>query len=64
VEPGQTAHVGIRIDPRTLGQVDEKGERVVVPGRYVVSVGGAQPAEFPGAVTAEFEVTGSKTLPR
>jgi len=64
VGPGETAHVRLEVDPRTLGQVDEKGERVVGPGRYVVAVGGAQPAEFPGAVTAEFEVTGSKSLAR
>jgi beta-glucosidase len=64
VEPGKTAHVEIRIDPRTLAQVDEKGERVVRPGRYEITAGGAQPAEFPGAVTASFEVSGSRTLPR
>jgi beta-glucosidase len=64
VEPGRTAHVTFQLDPRTLGQVDEKGDRVIVPGTYGVAVGGAQPAEFPGAVTASFEVTGSQTLPR
>jgi beta-glucosidase len=64
VESGKTAHVAIQLDPRTLGQVNEKGERVVLPGTYSVSVGGAQPAEFPGAVTASFDVTGSQTLPR
>jgi len=64
VGPGQTEHVTLQIDPRTLGQVDAKGERVVVPGRYGVTIGGAQPAEFPGAVTAAFDVTGSQTLPR
>jgi beta-glucosidase len=64
VEPGETAHVGIQLDPRTLGQVNEKGERVVLPGTYGVAVGGAQPAEFPGAVTATFSVEGSQTLPR
>ncbi len=62
--PGETVHVAIPIDPRTLGQVDEKGERVIVPGTYSVAIGGAQPAEFPGAVTATFDVTGSQTLPR
>ncbi len=62
--PGQTTRVAIRIDPRTLGQVDEKGERVVVPGTYTVTVGGAQPAEFPGAVTATFTVAGTRTLPK
>jgi len=64
VEAGATAHVRVQIDPRTLGQVDEKGERVIVPGTYTVAVGGAQPDEFPGAVTASFEVTGSKALAR
>ncbi len=61
---GQTTRVAIRIDPRTIGQVDEKGERVVVPGTYTVTVGGAQPAEFTGAVSATFSVTGTRMLPR
>jgi beta-glucosidase len=64
VASGETAHVRFPLDPRTLGQVDEKGERVVVPGRYVVAVGGAQPAEFPGTLTASFDVTESQALPR
>jgi beta-glucosidase len=64
VEAGATAHVAIRVDPRTLGQVNEKGERVVLPGTYAVAVGGAQPAEFPGAVIVRFDVAGSQTLPR
>ena len=64
VEPGKTAHAAIQLDPRTLGQVNEKGERVVLPGTYSVAVGGAQPAESPGTVTATFNVTGSQTLPR
>jgi beta-glucosidase len=64
IEPGQTAHVRIQVDPRTLGQVNENGERVILPGTYGVAIGGAQPAEFPGAATATFDVTGSLTLPR
>jgi beta-glucosidase len=64
VEPGQTSHVKVQVDPRTLGQVNETGERVILPGTYTVAIGGAQPAEFAGTVTATFSVTGSKTLPR
>jgi beta-glucosidase len=64
IEPGQTAHVAIRVDARTLGQVNDKGERVILPGAYVVAIGGAQPDEFPGAVTASFSVLGSQALPR
>lgn len=62
--PGQTGHVAIRIDPRVIGQVNEKGERTILPGTYTVAVGGAQPTEFTGALTATFAVSGSRTLTR
>jgi beta-glucosidase len=64
IEPGQTTHVTIQLAPRTLGQVNEKGERVVLPGSYGVAIGGTQPGESPGGVTGTFSVTGSLTLPR
>jgi beta-glucosidase len=64
IEPGQTTHVGLQLDPRTIGQVNEKGERVIVPGTYTVAIGGAQPVEYPGSVTSTFDVTGTETLPR
>ena len=64
IKAGQTVHVQIPLDPRVLGRVGENGDRVVLPGTYSVSIGGAQPAEFPGAVTASFSIVGSKQLPR
>ena len=65
LEPGQAAHVALPISVRTLGQVDEKGERVIVPGVYQVFVGGTQPGESDGVVTGTFTVSGpAKTLPR
>jgi beta-glucosidase len=64
VEPGGTAHVVLKLDPRTLGQVDEQGRRVIVPGAYGVAVGGSQPGEVPGGASGTFSVTGSLTLPR
>ena len=42
----ESAHVSMTIDPRSLGQVDDEGNRVIVPGEYTVSVGGAQPGEI------------------
>ena len=39
-------------------------ERVIVPGTYTVAGGGAQPADYSGAVMATFDVMGSQTLPR
>jgi beta-glucosidase len=64
IEPGQTTHVTLQLTPRTLGQVDEKGERVILPGTYEVAVGGTQPGETSGGVTGTFSVNGSLTLPR
>jgi beta-glucosidase len=65
LEPAQTVHVVLPVSARTLGQVDEAGERVIVPGEYRVFVGGTQPAESVGGVRGAFTVTGpAKTLPR
>jgi hypothetical protein len=63
-EAGQTAHVSLKVDPRSLGQVDAKGNRVVVPGEYVVSLGGTQPGESASIQTAKFTVTGKAELPK
>ena len=52
----ESAHVGISLDPRTLGQVDEKGNRVMMPGTYTVSFGGAQPAPGSSVQTGSFRV--------
>ncbi|MGA7109800.1 MAG: glycoside hydrolase family 3 C-terminal domain-containing protein [Terracidiphilus sp.] len=64
--PGESKRVTFRLDPRTLSQVDEKGERAVVPGTYQVCVGGSQPDgdAAPGVVTKDFTITGTQTLPR
>ena len=63
--PGETRRVTLTIDPRTLGQVDEEGERVILPGAYQVFVGGTQPGESQGGVSGSFTVSGpSKVLPR
>ena len=64
IGPGQTTHVTIQVAPRTLSQVNEKGEFVILPGTYSVAIGGTQPGEVPGGVTASFGVEGSATLPR
>ena len=62
--PGGSAHVRFTIDPRSLGQVDEKGNRVVLPGEYVVSLGGAQPQEATSVQAGKFNVTGTARLPK
>jgi len=64
LDPGQSTRVGLTIDPRSLGQVDERGNRVIVPGEYTVSVGGTQPGESTSVQTAKFTVTGTSALPK
>ena len=61
--PGQSTHVGFTLDPRTLGQVDEKGKRVILPGEYTVSLGGGQPDEATPTQSATFNVVGNSKLP-
>ena len=62
---GATARVQLHITPRAMAIVTEKGERLVTPGRYVVSVGGAQPGSGISAVRGEFTVRGpSVVVPR
>ena len=62
--PGQSAHVSLTIDPRTLGQVDQKGNRVILPGEYSVSLGGAQPQDAVSVLTGKFNVVGTVELPK
>ncbi len=62
--PGESAHVKLTIDPRSLGQVDEKGNRVIVPGEYAVSLGGAQPQETRSVQSGKFVVAGRAELPK
>jgi beta-glucosidase len=64
IKPGETMHVTFTLDPRILSQVDDKGNRAVVPGSYIVAVGGAQPADGRLVKTAAFSVRGTLALPR
>jgi beta-glucosidase len=64
--PGQVRHVTFKLSPRDLSEVDAQGERVVQPGSYTVSVGGAQPKDPRApepAQTASFRIVGSQELP-
>ena len=60
---GKSAHISLAIDPRSLGQVDQKGHRVIVPGEYTVSLGGAQPQDAASVQSSKFNVTGTAELP-
>ena len=65
LKPGERRRVSFRLDARQLSVIDDRGRRVVEPGRFTVSVGGKQPgfkgrADAPttGVVAGSFDVTG------
>jgi beta-glucosidase len=61
---GATRAVAITIDPRSLSSVDEKGDRVILPGKYTLSLGGAQPQDTSAKSETGFTITGSLDLPK
>ena len=62
--PGESGVAHFTISPRSIGQVDEQGNRVILPGQYTVSVGGAQPGDFAGEQTGQFTIAGRAELPK
>jgi beta-glucosidase len=61
---GATRAVAITIDPRSLSSVDDKGDRTILPGKYTLSLGGAQPQDTNAKSEAGFNITGSLDLPK
>jgi beta-glucosidase len=66
LDAGETKHITFHVDPRTLSQVDDKGVRAVLPGRYRITLGGSQPDgdAAAGVRSEEFTVTGTEQIPR
>ena len=64
LERSQSTHVSLTLSPRSLAQVDEKGNRVVLPGEYTVSLGSTQPGEKANVVTGTFTINGETELPK
>jgi beta-glucosidase len=62
--PGETKHITLTLDPRTLSQVDDKGVRAVTPGSYKIAIGSAQPTETTNTQTTTFTIEGTQELPR
>ena len=60
--PGKSTQVGLTIDPRSIAQVDANGTRVILPGEYTVSLGGAQPGGDALVQTGQFTVSGKAEL--
>jgi len=63
LDPKQSAEVEFTIDPRSIAQVDDQGNRVIVPGRYTVNIGGSQPG-YGETQSGEFSIAEEKQLPK
>lgn len=63
---GETRHLVFHLAPRTLSQVDEKGNRAVTTGDYQLSLGSSQPTgdAATSVVTQPFTIEGTHRLPR
>jgi beta-glucosidase len=59
---GEARRVEFTLTPRQLSEVDEKGDRAVVPGDYSISVAGGQPLSNTPAIT--LHIAGTEMLPR
>jgi beta-glucosidase len=67
LQPGEGRKVSFSLDPRTLSEVDAKGERSVQPGTYGLAIGGSQPEDTMAHAkpqSTSFAISGSVTLPR
>jgi beta-glucosidase len=64
LEPGASKDVTIKIDPRSLSSVDDKGNRAILAGKYSLTLGGAQPQETEAKSEAGFTVTGTAAVPK
>lgn len=61
---GDHEEIVINIDPRSLSSVDDKGNRTILPGKYTLTLGAAQPQDTENKSEASFTVTGSAILPK
>lgn len=60
---GESRRVSFELAPRQLSSVDASGDRAVDAGHYRLYVGGGQPGDGAGVVTA-FTIKGQQVLPR
>jgi beta-glucosidase len=63
IAAGTSRQVTISIDPRSMSSVNDKGKRSILPGKYTLSLGGAQPQETEAKSEAGFTVTSLLDLP-
>jgi beta-glucosidase len=56
LKPGEKRNVSFTLSPEQMSLIDDKGKRVIEPGRFIVTVGGKQPGFKGGADAATTDV--------
>jgi beta-glucosidase len=64
IAAGESKEFSIVIDPRSISSVDDQGNRSILPGKYTLTLGGAQPQDTAAKSEATFTVTGALALPK
>ncbi|MDH5834332.1 glycoside hydrolase family 3 C-terminal domain-containing protein [Luteimonas kalidii] len=62
--PGEARTLSFDLDPRDLSAVDADGTRLVMPGRYRISVGSGQPDTGVAARSTAFAIEHARAIPR
>ncbi len=62
LKKGETKTVRFTITPRQLSLINKKGQRVIEPGWFTISVGGKQPDGSEDTQNGRFNVTGKTVL--
>ncbi len=60
--PGASTNLSLTVDPRSLSQVDAKGNHVILPGSYTISLGSTQPNTGEITLNGHFTVTGQREI--
>ena len=58
LKKGESKTVRFKLTPRQLSLINKKGERVVEPGWFTISVGGKQPDGSEDIQKGRFNITG------
>ena len=66
LKPGEKRRISFTLTPRQMSLIDDKGRRVIEPGKFMVSIGGRQPdlngrAQTGEFITGDFVVSGRVT---
>jgi beta-glucosidase len=61
--PGARKEVTITIAPRALSSVADSGRRMILAGKYRLTLAGAQPQDAASKGETEFTITGTMSLP-